>query len=58
MQENSLSKNRAEAGADVIGSPNGKFVCNAARPRRVLFFLPSARRLFKKVLANGYERMD
>ena len=36
MQENSLSKNREEAEADVIGSPNGQFACRSARPWPVM----------------------
>lgn len=36
MQENSLSKNRVEAGSDVIGSPSGQFACSSVRPWPVL----------------------
>lgn len=32
MQEDLLSKNREEAGSDVIGPPNGQLKCNPARP--------------------------
>ena len=36
MQENSLSKNREEAGSDVVSSPNGQLACNSVRPWPVL----------------------
>ena len=36
MQENSLSKNREEAGSDVVSSRNGQLACNSVRPWPVL----------------------